>query len=90
MPTVENKQYLLDTPLHGVYIPVALLIVGVAIVKTEWTGYAVLCAALLALFKLWRGSKCSILPSETSSLLLTLNRSSGSPLSRLIQRVRPH
>lgn len=56
--STENKQDLLDTPLHGVYIPAALLVVGVALVKLEWVGYAILASVSLALFKLWRGREC--------------------------------
>lgn len=70
--STENKQDLLDTPLHGVYIPAALLIVGVAIVKSEWVGYAILATVSLALFKLWRGRKC--LKTLIANFLLTAAR----------------
>jgi cytochrome-b5 reductase len=43
--------------VHGVYIPSALLIVGVAIIKQEWLPYAVALAAVLGGVKVWRNSK---------------------------------
>lgn len=78
-----NKEDLLDTALHGIYIPTALLIFGVALVKPYWTPYAILVAGSLALLKFYRGSKyisyfqvCVVIltyqdPNKSSSLTST-------------------
>lgn len=58
--STANKEDLLDTALHGIYIPTALLIVGVALVKPYWTPYAIIVAGTLALIKLYRGSMCIV------------------------------
>jgi cytochrome-b5 reductase len=42
--------------VHGVYIPSALLIVGVAIIKRDWLPYAVALAAVLGGVKAFRNS----------------------------------
>ena len=39
--------------VHGIYIPSALLIVGVAIVKMEWLLYAIVLTAVLAGWKFY-------------------------------------
>lgn len=52
---VEDKGYLLSTPLHGVFIPAGLLIVGIAIVKINWLPYGILLAFTLAVLKFYRG-----------------------------------
>lgn len=43
--------------VHGVYIPSALLVVGVAIIKKEWLPYAVALAAVLGGFKVYSNGK---------------------------------
>ncbi|KAK9467456.1 hypothetical protein V1512DRAFT_275426 [Lipomyces arxii] len=55
MSSADAKQELLKTPLHGVYIPVALIIVGTYIVKPDWILYSVILALTLAFFKFYRG-----------------------------------
>ncbi|CDO54300.1 hypothetical protein DV495_000139 [Geotrichum candidum] len=55
MATVKNNDDLLNTVLHGIIIPSALLIVGCIIVKPEWTAYAILVTAALASLKFYRG-----------------------------------
>lgn len=57
----KNQQALLSTPLHGLYIPAGLLIVGTAIVKTEWTHYAAGVAAMLMVLKVYRGTSRRVL-----------------------------
>lgn len=57
----KNKQSLLSTPLHGLYIPAGLIVAGTAIVKIEWTHYAVGLAAVLMAFKVYRGKSSRVL-----------------------------
>lgn len=45
--------------IHGVYIPSALLVVGVAIVKKEWLPYAALVAVVLGSWKVYINSTWS-------------------------------
>lgn len=45
--------YLSSSFINGVYIPVALIIVGTAIVKTEWVPYAGILAAVLGGWKVY-------------------------------------
>ena len=58
---IKNQQSLLSTPLHGLYIPAGLIVVGTAIVKTEWTHYAAGVAVLLMAFKVYRGTSSRVL-----------------------------
>jgi hypothetical protein len=53
--SVEKKESLLSTPLHGIYIPSALLIIGTAILRREWIPFAVALAVILSFFKIFRG-----------------------------------
>lgn len=51
--------------VHGVYIPSALLIVGTAIIKSEWLVYAVALAAILGSWKVYNNLPRKVLkPSE--------------------------
>ena len=43
--------------IHGVYIPSALLIVGTAIIKSEWLVYSVTLAAILGGWKVYNNRK---------------------------------
>ena len=43
--------------VQGVYIPSALLLFGVFIVKKEWLPYAVAVAAVLGSYKVWVNRK---------------------------------
>ena len=43
--------------INGVYIPVGLIIVGIAIMKSEWVPYAAAVAVALAAWKLMSNSK---------------------------------
>jgi len=50
--------------VHGVYIPCGLLIVGCAIVKSEWLPYAVVVAALLGGWKVYSNQARKILKPD--------------------------
>lgn len=65
----DNKN-LLSTPLHGIYIPATLLVVGTAIVNRDWIPYAVGVALVLSGFKVYRGRKFNIFFSNVPSLFL--------------------
>jgi cytochrome-b5 reductase len=54
---MAKKQNPLSTPLHGIYIPAGLLIVGAAIIDRTYVPYAVGLALLLSGFKVFRGRK---------------------------------
>ncbi|KAK9380836.1 uncharacterized protein V2V93DRAFT_369688 [Kockiozyma suomiensis] len=60
----QDKATLLSTPLHGLYIPYALIIVGTLIVKPDWILYSVLFATTLAAFKIWRGRSRKVLKPD--------------------------
>jgi len=62
----NNNQVLLSTPLHGLYIPVGLILVGTAIIDYNYIPHAAGLALLLGGLKVWRGSKFPF------SLLFTL------------------
>lgn len=53
----NSKQALLSTPLHGLYIPAGLLVVGAAIIDRNYVPYAIGLAMILGVFKVLRGSK---------------------------------
>jgi cytochrome-b5 reductase len=60
----------LSTPLHGVYIPAGLLILGVMIMDwTKWP-YAVVAAVLLGAFKFYRGAPTTIGNSYVPAMLV--------------------
>lgn len=52
--------------VNGIYIPSGLLIVGVAIVKSEWLPYAVVLAAALGGWKVVNSCKCPCLHGVVS------------------------
>lgn len=60
----ENKQDLLNTNLHGIIIPSALVIAGIIVIKREWTLYAIGLVAFLVAFKYYRGRPTQILFPE--------------------------
>ncbi|KAK6519612.1 NADH-cytochrome b5 reductase [Arthrobotrys megalospora] len=64
MGKAEEQVALISTPLHGLYIPMGLLVVGTAIVKFEWVGYAVALALTLAVFKVYRGFPRKVLKPD--------------------------
>ncbi|KAK6341170.1 NADH-cytochrome b5 reductase [Orbilia brochopaga] len=64
MGKADKKVALISTPLHGIYIPMGLLVVGTAIVKVEWVGYAVALAVSLAALKVYRGFPRKVLKPE--------------------------
>lgn len=47
--------------VHGVYIPSALLIVGLAIIKKEWAPYGVIVAAILGGWKIFANQPRKVL-----------------------------
>lgn len=49
----------LSTPLHGLYIPAGLILVGTAIVDKSLLPYALVLALGLGAFKVYRGRGCS-------------------------------
>lgn len=53
----KKEPSLLSTPLHGIYIPASLLVVGTAIINRSWVPYAVGVALVLSGFKVYRGRK---------------------------------
>ncbi|CAA20696.1 NADH-dependent reductase for Dph3, Cbr1 [Schizosaccharomyces pombe] len=65
------KQTLLSTPLHGVYIPVFLIIFGTYIVKREWVGYAIVVAFSLGFHKFWRGRVRKVLSDKIQQFELS-------------------
>ncbi|KAF3906337.1 Flavohemoprotein [Dactylellina cionopaga] len=65
MGQAERQVAMISTPLHGLYIPMGLLIVGTAIVKVEWVGYAITLAFSLAAFKVYRGFPRKVLKPDT-------------------------
>lgn len=66
----SGGENVLSTPLHGVYIPGGLLILGVMIMDwTKWP-YAVLVAILLGAFKFYRGIPSTIGNSYVPAMLV--------------------
>ncbi|KAK9325471.1 hypothetical protein V1517DRAFT_314227 [Lipomyces orientalis] len=53
--SATDKNDLLKTPLHGIYIPAGLIIIGTAIVKREWILYSIILAFSLSALKVLRG-----------------------------------
>jgi cytochrome-b5 reductase len=53
------SEYLSKEHVNGVYIPSGLLLVGVAIVKSEWLPYAILLVIVLAGYKVYSTSTYS-------------------------------
>ncbi|KAG4306046.1 hypothetical protein PORY_000034 [Pneumocystis oryctolagi] len=49
------KQNLLNTPLHGIYIPVCLIILGIIILNKKYLFHGIILAFILSLFKIYRG-----------------------------------
>ncbi|KAF3938270.1 Flavohemoprotein [Dactylella cylindrospora] len=64
MGKAEKQVALISTPLHGLYIPMGLLIVGTAIVKIEWLGFSIALAIFLAAFKIFRGFPRKVLKPD--------------------------
>lgn len=51
---------LVSTPLHGLVIPIGLLLVGTALTKIEWIWYSVGLSIVLGAFKIYRGRKSMV------------------------------
>ncbi|PUU80532.1 hypothetical protein B9Z19DRAFT_1079142 [Tuber borchii] len=60
----KNNQVLLSTPLHGLYIPVGLILVGTAIIDYNYIPHAAGVALLLGGLKVWRGKARTILEPD--------------------------
>ncbi|CAN6654149.1 NADH-cytochrome b5 reductase 1 [Trichomonascus vanleenenianus] len=58
---------LLSTPLHGVFIPAVLLIVGAGIMDRGFIIYGVIAALLLAAFKFYRGRSMTVLRQDKNT-----------------------
>jgi cytochrome-b5 reductase len=54
---MSDNSLLANRNVHGIYIPVGLLIVGCFIVKKEWTPYAALVGAVLGAWKFYSQGK---------------------------------
>jgi len=61
---MARKQNPLSTPLHGIYIPAGLLIVGAVIIDRAYVPYAVGLALLLSGFKVFRGQPLKVLKPD--------------------------
>ncbi|KAI9837828.1 MAG: NADH-cytochrome b5 reductase [Sarea resinae] len=69
---VKPASYLSPQYIHGIYIPSALLIVGVAIVKREWIAYAAALAAILGGWKIYNNQAKKVLrPDKWQNFELT-------------------
>ncbi|KAK9479049.1 hypothetical protein V1514DRAFT_329047 [Lipomyces japonicus] len=62
--SAKSKENILSTPLHGIYIPFGLIVVGTLIVKREWIVYSVIFALTLSAFKIYRGQPSKILKPD--------------------------
>lgn len=54
---MPSNSFLSPQYINGIYIPSALLLGGVAIVKQEWLPYAVVLAIVLGSWKVFSNSK---------------------------------
>ncbi|KAI9815471.1 MAG: NADH-cytochrome b5 reductase [Pycnora praestabilis] len=62
---VKPASFFSSQYINGIYIPSALLVIGCAIVKKEWTPYAVVLAALLGGWKVYNNQARKVLkPTE--------------------------
>ena len=74
--------------VHGVYIPSALLIVGTAIIKSEWLVYAVALAAILGSWKVYNNRKIPENLQVQKSPRLTLHSPAQSPQAERVPELR--
>lgn len=61
---MAKKQNILSTPLHGIYIPAGLLVLGAAIIDWNYVPYAIGLAILLSGFKVMRGTPTKVLKPD--------------------------
>ena len=54
---MASKAFLSSQYINGIYIPSALLLGGIAIVKKEWLPYAVAVAVVLSSWKVFNNRK---------------------------------
>lgn len=69
----KSNQSLLSTPLHGLYIPVGLLVVGVGVIDYNYIPHAVAVAVILGAFKVFRGRGLHLSPPLFFSVAASLN-----------------
>ncbi|KAK9452339.1 uncharacterized protein V1518DRAFT_410977 [Limtongia smithiae] len=62
--STTDKNELLKTPLHGLYIPMGLIVLGTAICKFDWVPYSIILALVLGGLKVWRGRPRKVLKPE--------------------------
>ncbi|KAA8897798.1 hypothetical protein FN846DRAFT_963029 [Sphaerosporella brunnea] len=58
------KKSILSTPLHGLYIPAGLLVLGAAIIDTNYVPYAIGAALVLGGLKVYRGTATKVLKPD--------------------------
>jgi hypothetical protein len=63
--------------INGVYIPVGLLIGGIAIIKREWLPYAVVVAVVLGFWKVYINSRGLYLLHQTRPKLILCSSQKG-------------
>ncbi|ODV65846.1 ferredoxin reductase-like protein [Hyphopichia burtonii NRRL Y-1933] len=54
---MEDKRYLLDTPLHGIYIPVGLILFGTCLFGFEYLPYSITFVVIVVSFKSYEAIK---------------------------------
>lgn len=60
----KQEQSLLSTPLHGIYIPAGLLVLGTAIIDRTYIPHAIAVALVLGGFKVFRGQPSKALKPD--------------------------
>jgi cytochrome-b5 reductase len=63
MSKTHSNSWLSSQYVNGIYIPSGLLLVGIAIVKADWTPYAALIALILGSWKIYQNRNSPILIS---------------------------
>jgi hypothetical protein len=59
MSKTHSNSWLSSQYVNGIYIPSGLLLVGIAIVKVDWTPYAALVALILGSWKIYQNRNCT-------------------------------
>ena len=94
-PCLRNPA-LSQANINGVYIPSALLILGIAILKKEYVPYAVAFAALVGGYKIYAGGACKSIQKSLNPRAYSLTGISyssiitKSPQARCLPRFFPH
>lgn len=74
--------------INGIYIPAGLLVFGTAIVKREWTPYAVLLAIVLGVWKFYSQRTFDCPAKAAGRTTDNTNRAQEGPQARRLPRVR--